>query len=253
LQGRLLNVSRLATIGELTSGIAHEINQPLCAVANYAQACNRLLSQPNPDIPGIREALENITSQALRAADVIRRLRVLAAPSKPRQKPTDVNVLLRRMTDLIQAEASYYQVQFQLEPGDQLPRVCVDRAQIQQVIVNLVRNAIEALADIPAASRNITIRTLREDNGGVEICVCDSGVGVSESVVPHLFMPFYSSKTAGTGLGLAMSRTLARANAGALHYRPNSPVGSCFSLMLPGVLRNTNTLESDRPEDVENT
>jgi len=237
LQGRLLNVSRLATVGELTSGVAHELNQPLCAVVNYAQACDRFLAQPNPDIACVREALANITSQALRASDAIRRLRKLASPTNPRQRLTDVNSLLRRLSDLIRSDANHRHVQYRLETASNLLPVCVNRAQIQQLVLNLVHNAIEALADLPTDPREVTVHAIRNELGDVDICVSDCGPGVPEAIAPYLFMPFHSSKAAGTGLGLAISRTLAQANSGTLRYRPNLPRGACFTLTLPAAPR----------------
>jgi two-component system, LuxR family, sensor kinase FixL len=233
LQNQLLNVSRLATVGEMSSGIAHELNQPLCAVANYAQACDRLLSLPNPDIAEIRDSLQQITSQALRAGDVIQRLRSLARPQQALPELLDINTVVLELSDLIQSDARHHQIRFRQELAGGLPQVRADKPQIQQLILNLVRNAIEAQADIPAEQREVTVRTTLTGNADVEISVWDRGPGVSTSIAPHLFDPFCTTKSAGTGLGLAMSRTIARANAGTLEYRPNSPAGACFALTLP--------------------
>jgi two-component system, LuxR family, sensor kinase FixL len=239
LQDRLLNVSRLATVGEMSSGIAHELNQPLCAVANYAQACDRLLALPNPDIAEIRASLQAITSQALRAGDVIRRLRRVARTHEPHQEVTDINVLLAELTELIQSDAKHHQARYRLEAGSGLPRAWVDRLQIQQLVLNLVRNAIEALEQMPAEAREVTVRTSSNEAGEVQVQVCDLGPGVSAAIAPHLFAPFCTTKPAGTGLGLAMSLSIAKANAGTLAYRPNLPAGSCFVLTLPGAVART--------------
>ena len=233
LQDRLLHVSRLATIGEMSSGIAHELNQPLCAVANYAQACDRLLSLPNPDIAEIRESLRQITSQALRAGDAIRRLRNLARPQRALPELMEINSVVLELSDLIQSDARHHQVRFRQELTAGLPQVRADRPQVQQLILNLVRNAIEAQTDIPAEQREVALLTTLTGNADVEISVCDRGPGVSTSIAPHLFDPFCTTKSAGTGLGLAMSRTIAKANSGTLEYRPNSPAGACFALTLP--------------------
>ena len=239
LQERLLNVSRLATVGEMSSGIAHELNQPLCAVANYAQACDRLLGMPNPDIAEVRETLQEISSQALRAGDIIRRLRSLARPQEAHHELTDVNLLLTQLNDLIQSDAKRNQVRYRLETATGLPQVSADRPQIQQLVLNLVRNAIEALAEVPPESREVTIRTYCNDNGEVVVRVSDRGPGVSSAIAPHLFTPFCTTKSAGTGLGLAMSRTIAQANSGTLEYSPELPTGSCFTLTLPAARAGT--------------
>ncbi|HEY6923531.1 MAG TPA: ATP-binding protein [Steroidobacteraceae bacterium] len=233
LQDRLLHVSRLATVGEMSSGIAHELNQPLCAMANYAQACDRLLALPDPDIGEIRDSLQEIATQALRAGDVIRRLRSLARPQRPTRELVDVNTLIAELTDLIQADTKHNRIRYRFEAGLDLPRVLVDRSQIQQLVLNLVRNAVEALAEQPVEAREVAVRTARTSTGDVEISVTDHGPGVSATVAPHLFTPFCTSKPAGTGLGLAMSRTIASAHDGNLEYHPNTPTGACFTLTLP--------------------
>jgi two-component system, LuxR family, sensor kinase FixL len=233
LHERLLHVSRLATVGEMSSGIAHELNQPLCAVANYAQACDRMLGMPDPDIAQIRDSLQEITSQALRAGEVIRRLRSLARPHDTYPVLTDVNPLVAELTDLIQSDAKHHQVRYRFEAGVELPRVRVDKPQIQQLVLNLVRNSIEALEETPQESREIVVVTSRTPEGEVEVSVNDYGPGIPAAIAPHLFAPFYTSKPSGTGLGLAMSRTIARANSGALEYQPNQPRGACFRLTLP--------------------
>jgi two-component system sensor kinase FixL len=233
LQERLLHVSRLATVGEMSDGIAHELNQPLCAIANYAQACERMLGIPDPDVGEIRDSLQEITSQALRAAEVIRRLRSLAHPQQARRELTDVNPLIAELTDLIQSDAKHHQVNYRFEAGSRLPQVCVDRPQIQQLLLNLVRNSIEALGELAPESREVMVRSLRTPIGEVQITVSDRGPGVAAGIAPHLFAPFCTTKLAGTGLGLAMSRTIARAHSGTLDYRPNVPQGACFILTLP--------------------
>jgi two-component system, LuxR family, sensor kinase FixL len=233
LQGRLLNVSRLATVGEMSSGIAHELNQPLCAIANYAQAGERLLAAPDPDIAEVRDALQAIADQALRAGEVIRHLRSLARPQQASPQTTDINSLIRELSDLIQSDAKHNQVRYRFEAGLNLPRVCVDRSQIQQLVLNLVRNAIEALAEERRESREVLVRSVCNSVGDIEVTVSDHGPGVPASIAPHLFTPFCTSKADGTGLGLAMSRTIANTHGGELDYCPNAPSGACFTLTLP--------------------
>ncbi len=233
LQDRLMNVSRMAAIGEMAAGIAHELNQPLAAVANYAQACERLLGQPEPDLAEIRDALREITSQAVRAGDIIHRLRSLARVPEARREVTDVGVLLGELAELIEADARQHQTRCRVELAGGLPRVEVDRAQIQQVVLSLVRNALEALTESPLDSRELMILSALNPAGNIEILVCDSGPGVSPRIAERLFDPFCTSKAAGTGLGLASSRTIARTHGGALDYRPNRPAGACFVLTLP--------------------
>jgi two-component system sensor kinase FixL len=235
LQERLTHVSRLATVGEMSAGIAHELNQPLTAVANYAQACDRLLARPDPDITEIREALRQITAQAVRAGDIIRRLRTLARNDVLQRDLTDVNVLVGELRELIQLDAKTYGVSYELRLTPDLPQIEVDRAQVQQVIVNLVRNAVEALSEQSCADRSpeVCISTRLSPQSDVEIAVCDNGPGLSQPIAARLFDPFCTTKTNGTGLGLAISRTIIKSHQGSLEHRPNSPRGACFIVRLP--------------------
>ena len=234
LQERLTHVSRLATVGEMSAGIAHELNQPLTAVANYAQACDRLLALPDPDIAEIREALRQITAQAVRAGDIIRRLRTLARNDFVERELADVNVLVSELRELVLLDAKTYGVSCKLDLAVDLPRVEVDRAQVQQAIVNLVRNAIEALSqDGAAPCAEVSIHTRLSPHSEVEIAVCDNGPGLAPAIVARLFDPFCTTKPNGTGLGLAISRTIIKSHQGSLEHRPNSPRGACFIVRLP--------------------
>jgi two-component system, LuxR family, sensor kinase FixL len=233
LQERLWHVSRLATVGEMASGIAHELNQPLAAIANYAQACDRLLARSSENIEEVREALREITGQAVRAGDIIRRLRSLTRQHHGPRERTDVNALIMELTDLVEADARHQSVRYSLKLGSGLPAAELHPAQIQQVILNLVRNAVEALAESAGGPRDLTLRTAQAADGYLEISVCDSGPGLSPSVAQRLFEPFCTSKPAGTGLGLAISRTIVGQHGGTLDYRANTPRGACFILRLP--------------------
>jgi two-component system sensor kinase FixL len=235
LQERLMHVSRLTTVGEMASGIAHEINQPLTAVLNYAQACERLLRLPDADLEEVRGALQQIAAQALRAGDVIKRLRTLAHSHDPTYEVAEVNALIEELSDFIEATAKAHDTRYRLELACGLPSVRVDRAQIQQVVLNLVRNAIEALS---GPSGEVILRTSLADDGNVEIAVADNGPGVSPAIAPRLFHPFCTSKPAGTGLGLAISRTIVASHGGTLGYRANVPSGACFFLRLPGATQD---------------
>lgn len=233
LQERLWHVSRFATMGEMASGIAHELNQPLAAIANYSQACDRLLARPDPDIPEIREALREITGQAVRAGETIRKLRKLAALPDGEWKPTNVNQLISELTDLVKSSTKAHDVEYRLELANQLPDMNIQPAEIQQLILNLVRNAIESFSQERSSARQIVIQTLSTKDGEVEVSVCDNGPGVAAHIAPSLFDPFCTSKDHGTGLGLAMSRTIAARHGGTLKYRPNNPTGACFTVRLP--------------------
>jgi two-component system, LuxR family, sensor kinase FixL len=232
LQDRLTHIGRFATIGEMTSGIAHELNQPLAAIATYADACDRLLGLPDADIPEVREALREIAGQAVRAGDIIRRLRGLARRDEPRPAAADINSIIAELSDLIEPDAKAHGIAYRLELTPNLPKLSLDSGQIQQVLLNLVRNALESIDFAQVNTGEVVVRTSLSDEGDVEIAVSDNGPGVSEAIAQRIFDPFCSTKPAGTGLGLAISRTIVRAHEGTLVHRPNDPVGACFIVKL---------------------
>jgi two-component system, LuxR family, sensor kinase FixL len=238
LHGRLLNVSRMATIGEMAAGVAHELNQPLTAIANYAQACDRLLAHPLSDPSDLREALRQITAQTARAAEIIRRLRTLARSHQGERVLAGANTLVTELQELVQTDAHVHGVEVALELAADLPEVLVDSGQIQQVILNFVRNSLDAFALQPTNKPQIVIRTALAPQEEVEFAVIDNGPGLSPEATGRLFDPFFSTKANGTGLGLAISNTIARAHGGSVGYRLNPPSGACFYIVLPAQARD---------------
>ncbi len=232
LHGRMLQVSRLATIGEMAAGVAHELNQPLTAIANYAQACDRLLARPGADLGDVRTALREIAAQAVRAGDILHRLRSLARSQSMRRESAEINATIEAIRDLILADGRVHRAQIHFELAERLPQISIDPVQIQHVILNLVRNGLEAPPDSGEA-RELTLRTSAASDGDVEIAILDNGLGLSPQALERLFDPFFSTKPEGTGLGLAISNTVVRAHGGTLRYSPNAPRGSCFSIRLP--------------------
>ena len=237
LHGRLLNVSRMATIGEMAAGVAHELNQPLTAIANYAHACERLLARPGTDPNELREALRQIAAQTTRAADIIRRLRALAGSHKAEHLPVGMNALVEELHELMRTDASLHGVELTLDLAAGLPEVAADAGQIQQVILNFLRNSLEALSAQPPASAKVTVSTSAVDGSRVQLMVCDNGPGLQADTLKRVFDPFFSTKEKGTGLGLAISSTIARAHGGAVGYRANSPSGACFYIVVPAQSR----------------
>jgi two-component system sensor kinase FixL len=233
MHGRMLQVSRLATIGEMAAGVAHELNQPLTAIANYAQACDRLLSRPGANLEDIRTAMREIAGQAVRAGDILRRLRSLAQSQPTRRERADPNAVVEGIRDLILADVRVHRAQLQFELAAGLPPVSIDTLQIQHVILNLVRNALEAPPVPGEAMRTLIVRTGLATDGDVEIAVLDNGPGLSPQALERMFDPFFSTKPEGTGLGLAISNTVVRTHGGALTYGANTPGGACFSIRLP--------------------
>jgi len=235
LQERLIHVSRLATVGEMASGIAHELNQPLAAIATYAHACDRLLAGTDPDIEEVQGALKQIAEQAVRAGDIIRKLRGLAKSHAPTRVPSDVNTVIGELNVLIESDAKAHGVDYRCDLQPDLPQVVLDSSQIQQVVMNLVHNALDSLALAQIEVAELVVRTRRTSSGGVEISISDNGPGVDHSIVNRMFDPFCSTKAKGTGLGLSISRTIVTAHDGVLEYVPNEPRGACFKVQLPAM------------------
>ncbi|MEJ1961664.1 MAG: PAS domain S-box protein [Gammaproteobacteria bacterium] len=233
LQERMTHVSRMATMGEMAAGIAHELNQPLSAIATYARACERFLNLAQPDLPETLSALSEISLEALRAGEIIRRLRQLVSARPSDHSATDVNALVQDLGVLMQADARVHKTQIELDLAATLPPVRGDRTQLQQLMLSLVRNSIESLTEAGSSGRQVVVRTCRVPDGRIEMSVCDNGPGVAPDMVDRLFIPFVTTKINGTGLGLAISQTIAQAHGGTIAYRPHTPAGACFFVRLP--------------------
>jgi C4-dicarboxylate-specific signal transduction histidine kinase len=219
----------------MASGISHEINQPLAAITTYAQAARRLLSASPPELEVVADSLEQIAAQALRAGEIIRRLRSLVRNRETQREPTAINGLIEELGTLTRADARLNDVHVTLGLAAGLPLLQLDRIQIQQVLLNLVGNAVQSLQATSSAERGIHISTALNADGEVEVCVRDNGPGVAADFMPKLFLPFATTKAEGTGLGLAISRSIIEAHKGKLEYRPNAPRGACFLFRLPAI------------------
>jgi len=234
LRVRLTQFSRLSTMGEMAAGLAHEINQPLTAIATYAQACQRLLAQhPEAGTDDVRNALEQISQQSLRAGEVIRRLRNFVRNREVKRELVDCRSLLDELSTLAGADARLHDVMLRIDCASDLPVVHADAVQLQQVVLNLVRNAIDAMADVPAGQREINLSAALNSDGDVEIAVSDRGPGLSSQAVEQLFRPFFTTKPGGTGLGLAISLSIVRAHGGRLWYTPAQRGGARLQFTLP--------------------
>ncbi|HVN42973.1 MAG TPA: PAS domain S-box protein [Steroidobacteraceae bacterium] len=233
LQERLTHFARLSTMGEMAAGLAHEINQPLSAIATYSQACQRFLRQPNHDDADILEALQQINAQALRAGEVIRRLRNFVKNREVKREPVECSKLLDDLRTLAETDARLHNVWLRIEADASLPTVYADPIQLQQVILNLVRNAIDAMVDVPESRREVVLSTHLTQEGEIEVVVADHGTGLAPEATEHLFNPFFTTKTGGTGLGLAISRSIVRAHGGRLWHTPNDGAGARFHFTLP--------------------
>jgi two-component system sensor kinase FixL len=234
-QERLTHVARLSTMGEMTNGLAHELNQPLTAIAMYAQAAERLMTQSHSSQEDVVSALHQIAAQALRAGEIIRRLRAMVRNRETREEPVVLNELLRELVVLAEADARLHHVHIRLDLEPTPQKVMADPIQLQQVLLNLVRNAIEAVQDLETPRRTVTLRTAPVPVGDAEVAVSDLGPGVDPAIRERLFDAFFTTKPEGTGLGLAISRSIIENHGGRLAHRPNQPMGSCFYFTLPAL------------------
>ena len=232
-QAELAHVSRLSTMGEMASSLAHEINQPLSAIANYAQACLQAMESGRTDADEIREDIAQIASQAERAGEIVRRTRGFVRKDESQQKRVDIADLVREAADLAEVEAREYGVSLRLELDRGTRLVVADAVQIEQVILNLVRNGLEAMKHRHKGRRKLSIRTTSADGGCVEVAVHDSGMGVPADQMDRLFEPFFTTKPEGMGMGLPISRTIVEAHGGRLWASANPDRGMTFRFTLP--------------------
>ncbi|MEN6428508.1 MAG: PAS domain S-box protein [Phycisphaerales bacterium] len=232
-RAELLHVSRLNTLGEMASGLAHELSQPLSAILNFASAGVRRVTSGGADVNGIARSLEKIADQAKRAGNILGRIRALAQRRPPQFASVDMNEVVKDVVDLISWEARRQEVGIKLELADGLPSIRADTTQMEQVVLNLARNAIEAMGAVAQRPRLLTIRTRTRGDALVQIEVRDTGVGLPEDSVSRIFEPFFTTKANGLGVGLSISRTIVEMHNGTLEAKRNADCGSTFVLALP--------------------
>ena len=233
LELRLAHVGRFNLMGEMAAGIAHEINQPLSAIATYAQAAKRVIQGAEPDTATVAEICGKIDDQARRAGQVIDNLRRFIKKQEIETQTLDVNRVVRDVLSLIEADAHSEGIPVRVHMADGLPTVRADAVQLQQVLLNLTRNSVDAMRDGIGKERGIVIATGRSERGRVRITVTDHGHGVSRQLGDNIFHPFVTTKRDGLGVGLAISRTIIQSCQGSLTFAENPSGGSIFSIDLP--------------------
>jgi C4-dicarboxylate-specific signal transduction histidine kinase len=231
-QADLARVSRVTTMGELTASLAHEVNQPIAAAVTNANTCLRWLARDQPDVEEARDAVVRIVKDSTRAAEIISRIRLLFKKGTPQREFVDVNEVVREMIVLLRSEATRHNILVGTELEADLPQILGDRVQLQQVLMNLMLNGIEAMKDV-GGKRELMIKSGRAENEGVLVSVSDTGVGLPVQQADQIFKAFFTTKPQGTGMGLSISRSIVETHGGRLWASENSPRGANFSFSLP--------------------
>lgn len=249
LQLELAHANRIATLGQLSASIAHELNQPLTGIMANCSTCLQMLTIDPHDLDGAREAVRRTTRDGTRASLVVARLRALFSNKEPSFEPVDLNEAAREVVALSLGDIQNSSVILRTEFADDLPRVSADRVQLQQVVLNLLRNALDAMSSVDDRPRHLLIGTQRDDVGSVRLNVKDAGVGFAPEIQNKLFDAFYSTKQSGMGVGLAVSRTIIESHNGKLWASLNDGPGATFSFSIPSLAFPTpsEAVRSPRP------
>ena len=230
-QSDLAHVNRVSTMGELTASLAHEVNQPIAAAITDANTCLRWLTRDPPDMDEAREAASRALKDATRAAEIISRVRLLFKKGTPQRELVDVNEVIREMIVLLRSETTRYSVSVFSDLAADLPQVMGDRVQLQQVLMNLMINGVDAMKGLDA-KRELTIRSKRIKNEELMVSVSDTGVGLPPQQADQIFNAFFTTKSHGTGMGLSISRSIVESHGGRLWATDNPPRGASFHLTL---------------------
>ena len=231
---KLAHVTRLGLMGEMASGIAHEVNQPLSAVVNYTEVCLRLLQNENLDIEKISGVMKKANQQALKAGQIIHSMREFVKPRKIHRSTADINELIYDAIGIFESDFKQNLIAMRFELTKSLPNVFIDRVQIEQVILNLIRNSIEALKDLPQfTQRQLSIETSLNDLKYIVVRVKDNGPGLTSIQQEKILTPFFTTKSSGMGMGLSISRSLVEAHHGTLHFNSKEDKGTTFYFTIP--------------------
>jgi PAS domain S-box-containing protein len=232
-QGELAHVTRVTMLGQLSASIAHEVNQPLAAIVTNAQACLRWLDRETPDLDEARSTVERISNEGTRAAEVIGRVRALSRKTAIDKAPLDINSVVNEVMAFLQHEVLRHQVAVRMDLSPALPMVLADRVQLQQVLINLAMNGIEAMHLVADRPRDLAIGSHEDDAHHVRVTVKDCGVGITDENANRLFTAFFTTKPGGMGMGLSICRSIIEAHGGRLWGAPNVGPGATFQFALP--------------------
>ena len=231
-RAELAHINRVTTMGELTASLAHEVTQPIAAAATNAEACLRWLTGDHPNLEEARASALSIVKDAKRAAEIISRIRQLFQKSPPQRESVDVNEIIREMIVLLRSEVTRHSISVRAELAADLPPVMGDRVQLQQVMMNLITNSIDAMKDVDGP-RELAIKSQRAEHEQVMVCVSDTGAGLPPQQADQIFSAFFTTKPHGTGMGLSISRSIVESHSGRLWAADNSSRGASFHIILP--------------------
>ncbi len=234
-QADLAHINRVTTMGELAASLAHEVNQPIAAAVTNAHACLNWLASDTPNLDAARASAMSIVEDGTRAAEIISRTRLLFKKGTPQRQVVDVNDVIREMIVLLRSEATRYSISIRTELAAHLPQVMADRVQLQQVMMNLINNSIEAMKDVKG-TRELTITSQRTDTQQLMVCVSDTGVGLPSQQADKIFNAYFTTKPQGTGMGLSISRSIVESHSGRLWAADNSSRGATFHVILPATV-----------------
>ena len=234
MQIELARVARITTMGEMAASIAHEINQPLAAIVNNANASLRWLGRDPPNVERASSVLERVVSDGVRASAVISSIRGMLEKGSQERVQLDVNDLIREVMTFVRADLRHHGITVRAELSDDLPRITAVRIQLQQVLLNLIANAVESMASIEDGARVLTVRSQRANGHGILVTVEDTGTGIDQTDVERVFEAFFSTKPEGMGMGLSICRSIIEAHGGRITVSPARPCGSVFQVSLPG-------------------
>jgi PAS domain S-box-containing protein len=246
-EAELAHANRVATMGQLSASIAHEVNQPIAALVTNAQTAMRWLAHQPPNLEKATPLIDRIIGDGKRAADIVSRIRDFSKKAPARKEDLEINEAILEIMRLARAAISEHSVSVNMQLSERLPHILGDRTQLQQVILNLIMNAIEAMIEVSEGSRELVISTSETEPGGVLVAVGDSGPGLPPASLARVFEPFYTTKADGLGMGLSICRSIVEAHGGRLWATPNKPQGAIFCMMLPIAENSLENLQSSEP------
>jgi PAS domain S-box-containing protein len=235
LQAELAHATRVTTLGELSASIAHELGQPLGAIVTSGEACLRWLGHRTPQLEEVRACVEHMIAEGRRASEIVLRVRSLTKGDAPQKTQLELNDVVNEVVLLVQREVSNQRISLRLELASGLPRLLGDRVQLQQVLINLVINGIQAMADIGDGARDLLIESRRDNDGHVVVAVQDSGPGIDPENADRLFDAFFTTKADGMGMGLSICRSIIEAHGGRLWASSHAGHGATFQFSLPSI------------------